>query len=123
MADKSRLQDLLPYKPDTYLSDDEYSLVRSTFKGNDKLIKVLRKLLLPTAFDPELPIEEMSGDAWMVDRDFASISVEEVKTIVASRQEAIKFVLGGLIKLKVIANTESETPMEAAFRRQKDSAK
>ena len=117
------LNELLPYQPDQYLKPDEVAELQSVFKGNERLIKILRKLFLPTAYDPELPIEEMMGDAWMVDKDFSMMQNEEIKTIVLARQDAIKFILGGLIKLKVIANTSDISPMEKAYRDAKDSTK
>ena len=119
----ARLEDVLPYSPESYLSPDEITLIRNTFRGNEKLIKVLRKLFLPSAFDPELPIEEIGGDVWMANFDFTQMPSTEVKPLVLGRQDAIKFVLGGLIKLKVIANQEEETEIEKAYRRSKDSTK
>ena len=121
-SQQTKLREMLPYEPDTYLSQEEVRLIQATFKGNEKLLKVLRKLMLPSAFDPELPIEEMMGDVWMVDKDFSQLPVGEIKAIVLARQDAIKFILGGLIKLKVISNSVAETPMEAAARRSMDSA-
>jgi hypothetical protein len=125
MADNkpASLKDVLPYDPETYLSKDEVDLIRNTFQGNEKLIKVLRKIFLPSAFDPELPIEEIGGDVWMANFDFTQMQSSEIKPLVLGRQDAIKFVIGGLIKLKVIANQTQETEMEAAYRRQKDSTK
>ena len=123
MAQPANLKDVLPYEPEGYLTKDEVALIQNTFKGNERLIKVLRKIFLPTAFDPELPIEEMMGDAWMVDKDFAQMQNEQIKTIVLARQDAVKFVLGGLIKLKVLANTTEMSEVEAAYKRSKDSTK
>lgn len=123
MSQPANLKDVLPYDPETYLSKDEVDLIRNTFQGNEKLIKVLRKLFLPTAFDPELPIEEIGGDVWMANFDFTQMQSSEIKPLVLGRQDAIKFVIGGLIKLKVIANQTQETEMEAAYRRSKDSTK
>ena len=117
------LKDVLPYETEAYLSKDEVTLVQNTFRGNEKLIKVLRKILLPTALDPELPIEEIGGDVWMANFDFTQMQSAEIKPLVLGRQDAIKFVIGGLIKLKVIANQPQETEMEAAYRRSKDSTK
>jgi|SRR3990167_2404300 len=123
MSQPANLKDILSYDPETYLSKDEVALIQNTFKGNERLIKVLRKLFLPTAFDPELPIEEIGGDVWMANFDFTQMQSSEIKPLVLGRQDAIKFVIGGLIKLKVIANQQNETPMEAAFRRAKDDTK
>ncbi len=120
---KATLKDILNYDTETYLSQSEVDLIKRTFKNNPELIKVLRKILLPTAFDPELPIEEMQSDAWMVDKDFALMPAEDIKPIVLARQDMIKFILGGLIKLKMIANIKEETKEEKDARQRMDSLK
>src|SRR3990167_6295052 len=120
---RATLQDMLNYAPEEYLSGEDISLIQGTFKNNEKLIKVLRKLLLPTSFDPDLPIEEIKGDVWMVDKDWASVPNDEIKPLVVARADAIKFIIGGLIKLKVIANTREESKEEETARREKDSSK
>lgn len=123
MENKATLKDLINYDTEMYLSKEEEDLIRRTFKGNNALIKVLRKLFMPTAFDPELPIEEMGKDVWMVDKDFSLMQNEEIKSIVLARQDTIKFILGGLIKLKMIANQKEESEAEELERRKKDSLK
>lgn len=123
MAERATLKDLINYEPDTYITKDETSLIRNTFKGNDALFKVLRKVLLPSVGDPNLPIEEIEKDMWLAGRDYSQIPAEEIKPIVLARQDAIKFVLGALIQLKIIANSAEETEIEKAYRRTKDSAK
>ena len=123
MAQPANLKDVLPYDPETYLSKDEVALIQNTFKGNEQLIKVLRKIFLPTVFDPELPIEEIGGDVWMANFDFTQMQSAEIKPLVLGRQDAIKFVIGGLIKLKVLANTTEMSGIEAAYKRSKDSTK
>lgn len=123
MENKASLKDILPYEPDSYLDKGEIEWITSTFRGNNKAITILRKLFLPSAFDPELPIEEISGDVWMANFDFTQMQSDQVKPLVLGRQDAIKFVIGGLIKLKVIANQTEESPMEKAYRQSKDSNK
>lgn len=121
---KVSLRDLLNYEIDTYLSEDELRLIRQTFKYNPQLFKILRKIFIPTVHDPELPIEEMGKDLWMTGLDFQSMQNEEVKPIVLGRQEAIKFVIGGLVSLKNLAFSEEEESNEQAeLRRTKDSTK
>jgi hypothetical protein len=120
---KTSLRDVINYSPEQYLSEEELAIIRSTFKGNDRLIKILRKIMVPSAADLELPIEEVGSDVWMLDKDFAAIPNEEIKTIVVGRQNAIKYIFGGLIKLKVIANQTEESEQERNARRAKDSAK
>lgn len=121
--EKATLRDVLNYDPEQYLSEDEVSLIKSTFKDNKRLLAVLRKVLLPTISDPSLPIEEMSHDVYLAKVDWAQIPEAEIKPIILARQEAIMFVLGALIKLKVIANGSDESPYQAELRKKQDSTK
>lgn len=127
MAEEKRatLQDMISYMPDSYLSDDELALIRSTFHGErgSDLLKVVRKIFIPSVHDPELPIEELGKDVWMSQVDFRSMAVEEIKAIVQGRQEAIKFIIGGLIQLKNIANIKAENEADRSSRLKKDSTK
>lgn len=121
MADKrTTLSDVINYAPETYLKQEELELIQSTFKGNDKLIKVLRKIMLPSVGDADMPIEEVGKDMWL-GMDFTSFEADEVKPIVLARQDAIKFIIGGLIQLKIIANGAVESPMNAQLRKEMDS--
>lgn len=121
--EKATLRDVLNYDPEQYLSDDEVALIKSTFKENKRLLTVLRKVLLPTISDPSLPVEEMGHDAYLAGVDWAQIPVDQIKPIILARSEAIKFVMGALIKLKVIANSSDESPYQQQLRRKQDSAK
>lgn len=121
--EKATLSDIINYDPDTYLSLDEVALIRSTFKDNPRLIKVLRKLMVPSVGNPELPVEEMGNDAWIAMRDWSQIPADEAKILMVARQEALKFIFGGMIKLKMIANSSDESPMSAQLRRKQDSTK
>lgn len=123
MSERTSLQDIINYQPDTYLSEEEMSLIKSTFKDNPRLLNVLRKVMLPTVGDPSLPIEEISNDAWLAMRDWAAIPMEEAKALMVGRQEAIKFVAGGIIKLKMLANATEESPYQKALRKKQDSSK
>lgn len=123
MSDKAQLKDILNYNPDAYLSQEDLSLIKNTFGGNPRLIKVLRKILMPVVEDPDMPIEEFSADLFLTGRDWGSIPNEEVKSLVVAREETMKFVMGGLIKLKVIANQQEDSPEEIKERRKKDSTK
>lgn len=121
--EKAQLRDVLNYEPEQYLSEDEVALIRSTFKDNKRLLTILRKVLLPTISDPSLPVEEMGHDVYLAALDWAQIPNEQVKTIMLGRSEAIKFVMGALIKLKVIANSVDESPYQKEIRKRQDSAK
>lgn len=110
---RARLEDVLNYTPASYFSDAELSLIRNTFGGNPQLIKVLRKAMIPTIHDPELPLEQVGDDLFLAGRDYAAIPDAEIKSIVLARQDALKFIAGALIKLQVIANTPVPSPVDA----------
>jgi len=120
---RARLEDVINYKPDEYFSEGEISLIQSTFKDNPLLFKVLRKALIPSVADLELPIEQFGNDTFTQGREYAQVPESELKSIVVARQDAIKFIAGGLIKLRVIANMRTESPEQAVLRREKDSTK
>lgn len=116
------LKDLLNYEPDRYLNDAEVSWIRDTFKENRFALNVLRKCFMPTVLD--LPIERMVEDVWFKGgADYAMLPTNEAKTIITARQDAIKFVMGGLVALKNIAEETEESEQNRAQRRSKDSAK
>ena len=120
-GERAKLADVINYQPEQYLSAAEISLIQNTFKNNQALINVVRKVFIPTISDPTLPIEEVNADPFL-NRDWSAMPMDEAKALIVARQDAIKFVIGGLIKLQVLANRSTETPMEAALRRSKDSA-
>lgn len=121
--ERAQLKDILNYDPEVYFSEEEVSLLRSHFKGNVKLLAVLRKLFIPTIADPSLPIEQMAEDVWMSSREWAQIPAEEAKILMVARQDALKFILGGFVRLKIFLSATEENPMAEALRRSKDTNK
>lgn len=120
---RASLKDVINYQPEKYITDDELALVRATFKDNPKLLKVIRKIMVPTVSDPELPIENMGSDFFLQGREWAQIPAEEAKILMVARQDALQFILGALIKLQVIANEGELSPIQLAEKRKKDSSK
>ena len=121
--DKASLSDIINYKAELYITEEDQALIRDTFKGNERLIKLLRKVLLPTMADSNLPVEEFGKDMWFAGREWSQIPAEEAKILICAREEVIKFICGGLINLKQIANITEESPQAKALRMKKDSAK
>lgn len=119
----AQLSDILNYQADTYFSTDELTVIKNTFGNNPVLIKLLRKIFLPSVGDLELPPEEVGNDVWLIGRDYASIPDNEIKSIVLARQEAIKFIIGGIIKLKMLANQKNESTAEKSLRERLNSNK
>jgi hypothetical protein len=117
MEQKVSLKDVLNYEPEMYYTPAELAFIRQTFKGNKALFKVLRKALIPTISDPEMPLEKMGDDFFLSARNWDQIPEGERGTLVVARQEALKFIVGGLVALQILAN---DAPKEAS---PKDSAK
>lgn len=123
--DKVNLEDVLSYTPESEFTTDDLAVIRSHFNGaqGQKLVRILRKVFLPTISDLELPVEKMMADVLMVGIDFKAMDDKQIKSIVMGRQEAIKIVLGGFIQLRNIANVSNESPEEKTARLAKNSSK
>lgn len=120
-----RLEDVLTYTPETYFSESEISIIRGSFSGTEgqRLLKVIRKALIPTISDPDLPAEEFGKDLFMSLVDFKSVPAEEAKPLAMGIQVAMKLILGAIIHLKNIANYNEESDSNRVQRRAKDSVK
>lgn len=117
----ARLSDILNYEPEQHITKEEMAWIRATFQ-NQQAINIIRKVMLPYAKD--LPIEEMTNDLWFRGgADWASLPEGEIKSVIVARQETIKWIMNGLIQLKMMANVPEESPDEQERRRLKDSTK
>ncbi len=77
----ARLQDVINYKPDEYFTEAELRLAQTLTSAHFKL---LRKALIPTITDSDLPIEQFADDAFHAGMEYAQIPNEEVKSIVVN---------------------------------------
>ena len=101
-------------------TDEELTIIKSTFKGNEKLLKLLRKVFLPE-YDPYAPIGQVV-DLWMT-LDLANLSEQEREVRIFARNGLISHVEQQLLQLNVLAEMKFETPKEEAERKEKDSTK
>jgi len=114
MSDKK-----LNYVPPLLFSKEDVAQLRATYGGQEnKNMDLLRRVLLPSLLDPNVPVEYGANDMWM-DRDFAGIPNEEIKSIVLARQEVIKWVAGSLVRIRQMANQPEEESVEERAARQK----
>lgn len=120
-GERPTLKDLLNYEPDKYITDAEAEMIRNVCKP--EFINLLRKVFIPTIFDGAVPIENQGLDVYMQGFKWESVPAEHALPLILARQDVIKFILGGLTKLKSIAAQSVESPMEEALRRSKDSSK
>lgn len=119
----AQLRDVLSYTPDTYFSEGELKLIQNTFKDNPAIMKILRKILLPTIQDPELPLEEWQKDAYQIGKVWNQIPASERSQMILARQDALEFIVGGLIQLKSLANMKIPTEEEVKAITKKNSNK
>lgn len=120
---KATLRDILNYEPEQYFTEDDLAYIRGTFKNNPRLFTILRKILLPTISDPSMPLEEMQNDIFLQSIDWQALPAEHIKPIMLGRLEAVKFIAGGLIKLRMLASTQETSKQELDAKRKQDSAK
>lgn len=124
-SNKAELEDIISYTPETYFSEQELELIRSAFNGPNgrRLLKVIRKALLPTISDPELPVEEMAKDMFMAGVDFRQMQNDEAKSVAMGLQLSVKLIAGALMQLSNIANIAPEDEKKRMAREAKDSLK
>lgn len=119
------IEDIISYTPETYFSEDELTLLRAHFNGPEgaKLLRIIRKVMLPTVSDPALPIEELGKDIFLGGIDIKQLPEGEVKPTLLGLQYMVKAVMGGLIQLRNMANVKEESPENRAQRREKNSSR
>lgn len=116
-------EDILGETMETYLTVEDAKIIRDAFKGNKKLLRAIQKVFIATIQDPDMVPESLNEDFWMSGKQWDNIPVEEIKALVVARQDTIKHVMGGLIRIKAISNVQDENAFETMQRRKKDSAK
>jgi len=117
---KATLRDVLNYEPEKYINEEDMAILKSF---TPKHFALIRKIMLPTVSDPDLPVEEFGKDAFLTGVDWTTMSADHVKAIMQGRMEAIKFILGGIIQMRMLANMKEESPYAEALRRKQNSTK
>lgn len=116
-------EDVLGETMETYLTQEDAEIIHDAFKGNKRLMKAVQKVFLPTIQDPEMPPESIGEDFWLAGKQWDNMPVDEIKALVVARQDTIRHVMGGLIRIKALANVKRESIQEMKNRRRKDSTK
>lgn len=100
--------------------EDELDLLRSTFGGNDRLLKLLRKVFLPE-YDPAAPFGQ-TIDLWL-SLSLENMSPYDRELAIIARNKLIQHVESNILQLQFLANSKGETPEEKEKRLKKDSSK
>lgn len=102
------------------ITEDEMRLIRATFKDNEPLLRLMRKMFLPE-IDPSAPIGQMI-DLWMT-VNVNEMSAEEALVNIKARNSLISHVDQQLMSLKLISSTEPVSAEKASVKVVADSAK
>ena len=102
------------------ISEQEIELIKSTFKGNEHLLKMLRKIFLPE-IEPDAPIGQ-NIDLWMT-VPVSQMTPDQAIINITARNQLIQHVETQLLQLKLLAETNAKTLEEVKEQLKKDSAK
>lgn len=83
----------------------ERQILRNTFKGNEELIRLMRKLFLPE-IDPYAPLGQ-AVDLWMT-VDIKDQNPEQVYVNLLARNQLITHVDHRLMEIKTLAETDEK---------------
>lgn len=98
----------------------ELDMLKGAFKGNDALLKVLRKIFLPE-IDPNAPIGQVI-DLWMT-VDIRNMTPETAWMTLVARNSVITHVEQMLTQIEVLANMEEATPEKVQEARKQNSTR
>jgi hypothetical protein len=101
-------------------TDSELDLIRRTFKGNETLLKLLRKVFLPE-IDPDAPLGQ-TIDLWMT-IPVNQLPPDQAVINLLARNQLIMHIEQQLLQLQKLAEIEEETEEEKKERIKKDSVK
>lgn len=87
-------------------TDDELALIKATFKGNEPLLKLMRKVFLPE-IDPTAPLGQMI-DLWLT-VDVRSMDPQQALVRLMARNELIVHVDQQLMQLNALADMDENT--------------
>jgi hypothetical protein len=102
------------------ITPDEIAAIKRTFKDNEPLLLLMRKMFLPE-IDPKAPIGQLV-DLWLTLK-IEDLSPEDVVIKLRARNEVIAHVDQVLMQLKLISMMEEQTKEEVVASVQKNSAK
>lgn len=102
------------------ITQEEMLTIKKAFKGNDALVKLLRKIFLPE-LDPTAPIGQMI-DLWMT-VPVKDMSPEEAMINLKARNQLIIHVDQQLMTIELIAKQEEMTDEEIKAKISANSAK
>jgi hypothetical protein len=101
-------------------TDMELAVIKATFKDNEPLLKLLRKVFLPE-YDPNAPLGQ-AFDLWLT-LNVAQMDPLQAQVHILARNSLITHIDQQLIQLDYLARMETPTPEAQASKAKADSAK
>ena len=98
----------------------ELEVLRNTFRGNEELLRVLRKLFLPEV-DPYAPLGQ-NFDLWMTVK-IEDLTPEQALINIKARNTLINHLDMVLMQIKTLAESKDESVEEVKARLKQDSTK
>ncbi len=107
-------------KDEMRITSEEIKLIKSTFKGNPKLLKLMRKIFLPE-ITHDAPLGQ-NIDLWMT-VPIQNLTNEEKVINLIARNNFIQHLESQLLQLMILAETDVKTLEEAREAMKRDSNK
>jgi hypothetical protein len=101
-------------------TEDELRLIQETFKNNEKLLKVMRKVFLPE-LDPDAPLGQVI-DLW-VSIPLKEMNPQDAMVNMLARNQLIMHVEQQLMQLQSLANREQLTEEQRQLKEKKDKGR
>lgn len=101
-------------------TEEELKIIQDTFRGNERLLKLLRKVFLPE-IDPNAPLGQVI-DLWMT-VPLKEMSTEDARVNILARNSLIMHLEQQLMQLKILSEMNEENVEEFLKKKKKDSAK
>lgn len=102
------------------IKPEEVDLIKSVFKGNTQLLKLMRKIFLPEV-EADAPLGQ-NIDLWMT-IPLQNLTNEEKIANLIARNNLIQHIESQLLQLQILAETDVKTLKEARAAAKKDSNK
>lgn len=102
------------------MTEDEIALIKATYGGNERLLKLLRKIFLPE-YDPTAPFGQ-TIDLWLAATDLKQMPPDIAYQHMMARNMVIGHVEAQIEQLRYFANLTTPNPEEQEAKAKLDSA-
>lgn len=101
------------------MTEDELALIKSTYGGNERLLKLLRKMFLPE-YDPNAPFGQ-TIDLWLAATDIKQLPPDIAYQHMMARNLVIGHVEAQIETLRYFAELKAPSVEETTANAKKDS--